>query len=119
MPVSAIAVVEEGVDIGVGEDDDIATVSAISAVGATFWDVFFAAHGDAAIPSFSGLNFDNGFVDEHGVILGGLGCRWFGVGGGICCRVILGGLYGVLRIGDFPEAAIILCALFLGLAGFF
>ena len=57
--------IEEGVLIGVGEEDDAAAVAAVAAVGAALGDVFLTAEGEAAVAAVAGLDFNDGFVDEH------------------------------------------------------
>ena len=48
------------------QDDHVAAVAAVAAVGAALGDVFFASEGDAAVSAVAGFYLNDGFIDEHG-----------------------------------------------------
>lgn len=66
VPVMSPREVEEGIFVGVSEEDDGSAIAAVAAVGSAFRDVLFTAEGDAAVTAVAGFDFDDGFVDEHG-----------------------------------------------------
>ena len=65
---AGIAVIDQRIDVAVGDDVDAATLAAVAAVRAAHRDVFFAAEGGDAVTAVAGFDVDFGFVDEfHGV----------------------------------------------------
>ncbi len=66
-----IAVVDQGIEVAVGDSDHAAAVSAVAAAGAAARDVFFAPERGRAVSALAGDDFDTGFVKEfHGGIPG-------------------------------------------------
>ena len=57
--------IEKGVFIGIGDEDDAAAVAAVASFGSALGNIFFAAEGDATVPAVAGVDFDDGFVNEH------------------------------------------------------
>ena len=62
---AAEAEVDEGVDIAVGYEDDVAAVTAVAAVRTALGDKFFAAEAAHAVAAFSGLHKNSGSIDKH------------------------------------------------------
>jgi hypothetical protein len=60
----AIAIVDEGVEIGRRLDDDVAALAAITAVGSAERDEFLAAERDGARAPVAALQIDLGFVEK-------------------------------------------------------
>ena len=56
--------VEERRDVGVGDEDDFAPASAVTAVGPAVRDELLATKGDDAVPTGARLDFEQGFIDE-------------------------------------------------------
>jgi hypothetical protein len=63
------AVVDERGALGVGYDDDVAAVPAVTSVGAALGDVGLATERHAAGAAISALYVDVYLVDEHDVLL--------------------------------------------------
>ena len=62
-----VAEVDQGVEVLVGLQPDVAAVAAVAAVGAAERDELLAAEADAAIAAIAGSDRDFSFVDEfHG-----------------------------------------------------
>jgi hypothetical protein len=62
-----VAVVDERIDVLVGQRPDTAATPAIAAIGAAEGDELFAPEAHAPGPAVSGGHIDQGFVDElHG-----------------------------------------------------
>ena len=61
---TGITVVNEGVDVAVGNGKYRTASTAIPTIGPTLWDEFFTAKAVRAISAFSGNDFNGGFVDE-------------------------------------------------------
>ena len=57
--------VDEGVDVAVGYEDDVAAVTAVAAVRTALGDKFFAAETAHAVAAFSGLYKNSGSIDKH------------------------------------------------------
>ena len=58
------AVVDQRVDIAIGECPDAAAASAVAAIGPAIADVLLAAEGRGAVAAVAGVHLDLGFVDE-------------------------------------------------------
>src|ERR1700689_421842 len=65
LPMMPAGEIEEGVLVGIGDEDNVAAVAAIAAVGAAFGDVFLPSEGDAAVAAVAGFDLNDGFIDEH------------------------------------------------------
>ena len=62
-----VAVVDQGVQVGIGHAIDVATAPAVTAVGAAEFFVFFVPKRCGAVAAVPGNNFYGGFIDEfHG-----------------------------------------------------
>ena len=59
-----VAVVDQGVDVAVGDHDHAAALAAIATVRAALGDVFLAAERNHAVAAVAGGHVDLGFVDE-------------------------------------------------------
>ena len=59
-----IAIVNQGVDIAIGNGEHCTASTAITTVGSTLRDEFFSAKTVRAIAAFAGNHFNGGFVDE-------------------------------------------------------
>src|SRR5439155_10116875 len=57
--------IQERVLIGIGDEDDVAAVAPVAAVGAALGDVFLAPEGDASGAAVARFDVNGGFVDEH------------------------------------------------------
>ena len=51
--------------VTVTDQDDVAALAAVTAVGSALRDEFLATEADAAVASVTGLQFNLGFVDKH------------------------------------------------------
>jgi hypothetical protein len=60
----AILEVEQGEELRVGDEDDVAAVAAVAARGTTVGHVGLATERRATVPAVPGLDVDLGFVDE-------------------------------------------------------
>ena len=56
---------DEGVQVRIGHQVDIATLAAIPAVRSAQGHVFLAAEADTAIPAVTSFNVNLGFIEEH------------------------------------------------------
>src|SRR5690606_39217919 len=74
-----VAVVDQGVEIGVGDQDHVATVATVATVGAAAGHIFFPPKAQAAVAALAGMDADGCFIDEfHGWTdagVRGCGCR--------------------------------------------
>ncbi len=62
-----VAVVDQGVQVGIGHAIDVATTAAVTTVGAAEFFVFFVPERCGAVAAIAGNNFYGGFIDEfHG-----------------------------------------------------
>lgn len=61
---AGVAVVDEGVDVAVGNDIDAAAATTVAAIRTAHGDVFFPAEGGNAVAALAGDDQDLGFVDE-------------------------------------------------------
>src|SRR5262249_2964678 len=59
------AVIDQGVDVRAGHDDDGPTASAVAAARPAARYALLAAKGQTAPPAIAGCNVDVDFVDEH------------------------------------------------------
>ncbi len=59
-----IAVVDQRIDVAIGDGVDGAATAAVAAVGAAERNEFFAAKARNAIATLAGNDFDGCFVDE-------------------------------------------------------
>ena len=59
-----VAVVDQGVDVAIGDGKYCAASAAITTIGSTFRNEFFTAKAMRAISAFAGNDFNGGFVDE-------------------------------------------------------
>ena len=59
------AVVLQVAFVTIADQDDVATLATVTAVGASLWDKFLTAEADAAVAAVSGLQYNLGFVDKH------------------------------------------------------
>ena len=59
-----VAVVDQGVDVAVGDRVHTAATPAVAAAGAALGDVLLAAEGGHAIAAVAGEDFDAGFVKK-------------------------------------------------------
>src|SRR5690606_2513957 len=65
---AGVAVVDQRVDVAIGDGMDGAAATAVAAVRAAEGDEFFATETGGAIAALAGDDFDGGFVNEfHGV----------------------------------------------------
>ena len=65
--VRVVGEVEQGVDGGVANEDDIAALAAIAAIGSALGDVLLAAHADGPVASLAGADEDCGAIEkQHG-----------------------------------------------------
>ena len=63
------AIVDQRVDIAIGDRVDAAAATAVAAVGSAARNVFLAAKGGGAVAAVAGQYFDRRFVDEfHGFL---------------------------------------------------
>jgi hypothetical protein len=60
-----MAVFSESRLVGSGDEDDMSTISTITTKWSSFWDIFFTTPGDDPIASFTCLECEFDFVDEH------------------------------------------------------
>ena len=51
--------------VPVADQDDVAALAAVTAVGSALRDEFLATEADAAVAAVTGLQFNLGFVDKH------------------------------------------------------
>jgi hypothetical protein len=65
-PVRMVAERQEGGDVVVGDEPDIATATAVAAVGAALGDVGLSAHGDGPGAAVTAANVEGDVVDESG-----------------------------------------------------
>jgi hypothetical protein len=65
LPMMTAGEIEEGILVGIGDENNVTAITAIAAVGATLGDVFFPSEGDAAVAAVAGFDLDDGFIDEH------------------------------------------------------
>ena len=68
-PVRLEPEVDEVVRVVVADQDDVAAVAAVAAVGPAPRLVFLAAEADAAAPAVTGFGLDHALVDKHGSTL--------------------------------------------------
>src|SRR5690606_26292833 len=61
---AGIAVVDQGVDVAVGDHEDMPAPSTIAAVGAAEGNEFFATEADATAAAIAGGHVYGGFIDE-------------------------------------------------------
>ena len=67
LELALVAEVDQGVEVFVGLDPDVAAVAAVAAVGPAQRDELLAPEAHAAVAAVSGDHCDFGFVDEfHG-----------------------------------------------------
>ena len=59
-----VAIVDQRVDVAVGDRVDAAAAAAVAAVGPAARDELLAPEARAAVPAVAGVDFDHGFVDE-------------------------------------------------------
>src|SRR5690606_40387443 len=59
-----IAVVDQRVDVAIGDRVDAAAASAVAAVGAAARHVLLPPETDGAVAALAGVHFDTRFVDE-------------------------------------------------------
>jgi hypothetical protein len=59
-----IAVVNQGIDVAIGNRIDTAAAPAITTIGSTELDEFFSAHGSAASATVASNYFDSSFVNK-------------------------------------------------------
>jgi hypothetical protein len=52
-----------------GFHDDVATLAAVTAGGATAGDELFTAEGKTSVAAVAGFHSDCGFVDEHFLVV--------------------------------------------------
>jgi hypothetical protein len=61
-----VLVVEQGRQVGIGDQHDVPAVAAVAAIGATAGHVLLAAEGQATVPTVAALYVDDRVIDEHG-----------------------------------------------------
>ena len=61
---SGVAVVDQGIDVAVGNNVDAAAPSTVTTIGPTQRDVFFAPERDRTVATIPGFDMDLCFVDE-------------------------------------------------------
>ena len=54
--------------MGVGDEIDVAAITAVSTAGPAARNEFLAAEGNTAVPAIAGFDCDFGFVNERGSI---------------------------------------------------
>jgi hypothetical protein len=66
--VGAVVIIQQGGDLRVSNEDDVAAVTAITAVWATEWLELLPAHRHATVSAVASAKVNNNFVDEcrHG-----------------------------------------------------
>ncbi len=68
------AILDQGIDVAIGHGKNAAAATAIAAVRAAARNEFLAPETGDAVPAFSGVDFDGGFVDEFHVSISTI-CR--------------------------------------------
>ena len=64
------AVIDQRVDVAIGDGEDAAALAAVAAVGTAAWNVLLAPEARSAPATVAGNDFDDRFVDEfHGVTI--------------------------------------------------
>jgi len=63
--VAALLKADEGIQVGIYHQIDIAPFATVAPVGPTEGDVFLAAEADATVASVASFDVDFGFVEEH------------------------------------------------------
>ena len=61
---AGVAIVEQGVDVAVGDREDVAAMAAIAAIRSAEGDEFFAPERGDAVAAVASVHFDSGFVEE-------------------------------------------------------
>jgi len=56
---------EQSIFVRVRPQVDVSPLTAIAPAGATLWNEFLPAKGNAAVPAVPGANSDSGFIDKH------------------------------------------------------
>jgi putative intracellular protease/amidase len=66
--VGAVVIIQQGGDLRVSNEDDVAAVTAITAVWATEWLELLASNRHTAVPAVASAKVNNNIVDEcrHG-----------------------------------------------------
>src|SRR5581483_9104099 len=59
-----VAVIDQRVDVAVGDGPDAAAAATVAAVGPAARNVLLAPEADGAIPALAGVDLDHGLVDE-------------------------------------------------------
>ncbi len=65
---AGVTVIDQRVDIAVGDGVNAAPAAAVTAIGSSAWHEFFAAKAGDAIAAFTCVDLDPCFIDEfHGI----------------------------------------------------
>ena len=59
-----VAIVDQGVELGIDPRDDVAAVAAVAAVRAAARDVLLPPEADAAVAAVAALHVDLGLIEE-------------------------------------------------------
>ena len=57
---------EQGVEFGIGDQNDRASVPPVPSVGSASWDELLPSERDTPVPTIAAPNGNASFVDEHG-----------------------------------------------------
>jgi hypothetical protein len=63
--VGAVVIIQQGRDLRVSNEDDVAAVTAITAVWTTEWLELFAANRHATVSAVASTKVNNNIVDER------------------------------------------------------
>jgi hypothetical protein len=61
---SSIAIIDQGIDVPIGDCEDAAAITAVTAVRAATGDEFFTTEAHCAIAALAGMNFNTRFVEK-------------------------------------------------------
>jgi len=70
---AGIAIFDQRIDVAIGYGKDAAAAAAVAAVRSAARDELLAPEARAAVPAFSGMDFDVRFVDEFHNLVGPIG----------------------------------------------
>ncbi len=59
-----VAEVDQGIEVVFGDEDDVAALAAVAAVGSTEFDEFLPPEGDHAVAAVAGAEVDLGLVEK-------------------------------------------------------
>jgi hypothetical protein len=61
---SSVAIIDQGIDVPIGDCEDAAAITAVTAVRAAAGDEFFTTEAHRAIAALAGMNFNTRFVEK-------------------------------------------------------